>query len=149
MRHRATLVGALLLSMFTAGVHAQTAEVRVTDPRRDDRIGREMTVKGTVTKPPGHHVWVVARRHDFAPLFWPQREANLEGDGRTWSATAAFGGPQDVGWEFDVGAIVVDGTGHDRLNDYWVKAMSSGDWRPIPLPRSAAEHIVRVRKNRH
>ena len=121
----------------------------MTEPQRGATVGREMTVKGTVTKPPAHYVWVVARRQDFAPLFWPQREANLERDGRTWSATAVFGEPRDVGWEFDVGAVVVDQAGHDRLRQYWEKAMESGDWRPIRLPTAAAEHFVRVQKTRH
>lgn len=129
--------------------------VNIAAPNDGTNVGRETIVKGTALIPSGHHLWVLARRNDFEPLWWPQREAKIEipkPGARTgeWKATAVFGGPQDIGWEFDIGVITVNEEGHAILMEYWKKAMKSGDWKPIEIPNvSSPPQILKVKKVRH
>ena len=145
----------MALSVTSLGAwHAyaqQEIAVTMTQPTKDNKVGKEVMVRGTASMPNGHYLWVVARRIDFAPLWWPQKPAPVE-DPTTqkWQATAVFGGPQDVGWEFDVGVITVNEEGHKKLMDYWKKAMSTGEWRPIEIPPvTSPPRIVRVKKVGH
>ena len=63
---------------------------------------------------------------------------------------AFLGGPQDIGSQFDIGAIVVNGEAHAKLRNYWVKAMRTGDWMPIELPKTViAPKLIRVTKTGH
>jgi len=148
------LIGVLIaVSLVARNGDAQKNEqvdIKVTDPRNGSNVGREMVVKGTAYLPRGHYLWVLARRNDFKPLWWPQREAEVDPKTHKWSATAVFGGPQDVGWDFDIGVIAVNEKEHALLKDYWIKAMRTGDWKTIEMPPSAAApQILKVKKVSH
>lgn len=156
-------LGIILFSMFLgsllvlsgATAETETADktkisISITSPAKNSSVGREVIVKGTASIPGGHYVWVLVRRKDFKPLWWPQREAEVDLTTAEWSAVAFLGGPQDIGWEFDIGAIVVSRKAHAKLRDYWIKAMQSGDWRPIEIPSTAvAPQIIGVVKTSH
>lgn len=146
----------LLIALFVTSLGAghayaqKESTVAMAQPTKDSKVGKEVLVRGTASMPNGHYLWVVARRIDFAPLWWPQRPVPLDSTPQTWQATAVFGGPQDVGWEFDVGVVTVDEEGHRKLMDYWKKAMSTGDWRPIDIPPvTSPPRIVKVKKVSH
>lgn len=148
------LIGIFVAAILVAGsAYAQKKEqfvIEIIDPRSDSKVGRETTVKGTALLPSGHYLWVLARRSDFKPLWWPQREAEVDPKTHKWSATAVFGGPQDIGWDFDIGVITVNAEGHALLRDYWIKAMRTGDWRPIEIPpTSSAPQTLKVKKVSH
>ncbi|MBE9580643.1 MAG: hypothetical protein IMF18_03385 [Proteobacteria bacterium] len=124
--------------------------VTVTHPQNGNEVGTELTVKGTASIPLGNYLWVLARRVDFEPLWWPQREAKIDPKTHKWSATATFGLPRDINWDFDIGVITVDANGHQELMDYWIEAMKTGDWRPIQIPATTSPpRIIRVKKVRH
>src|SRR5437867_1312606 len=99
----ATLLG------FTFGAKNNYAEqepaVTITFPSQGSSVGKEVVVRGTATLPQGQHLWLFARRIDFAPLWWPQREVSIDYGKHTWQGTAVFGIPQDVGWDFEIAAI--------------------------------------------
>lgn len=141
------------LSMVEEEVYAQGGEkfiIEVTSPKPNSKVGRETIVKGTAIIPGGHYLWVLARRKDFKPLWWPQREAEIDPRTHKWSASAFFGEARDIGWEFDIGVITVNEKGHAKLRDYWIKAMKTGDWRPIEIPEtSSPPRIWRVKKVSH
>jgi len=148
------MIGAFVAANLAAGrSHAQTPEpfgIEVTEPQCGSKVGRETTVEGTASLPRGHYLWVLARREDFKPSWWPQREAEVNPKTHKWSATAVFGGPQDIGWNFDVGVISVDQEGHTLLKDYLMKAMRTGDWRPIEIPpTSLPPQTLSVKKASH
>ncbi len=134
----------------SGGSETTRAVVTIRVPADGDEVGRETVVRGTATLPAGQYLWVLARRSDFKPLWWPQREAQIDAATAEWSAVALFGDPVDVGAEFEVGVVVVDQRGHSQLKDYWVKAMKTNDWRPVQLPEvKAPPRTVRVRKVLH
>jgi hypothetical protein len=97
-----------------------------------------------------YFLWVLIRRVDFEPFWWPQREAKIDSNTQQWQTTAVFGGPQDVNWNFDVGVINVDANGHRQLMESWTKAMKSGDWKPEQIPPTMSPpKVVKVKKVRH
>lgn len=132
------------------GETVNNERIRIISPQDSSRVGRDVIVKGTATVPAGIYVWTVARRHDFEPLWWPQREVKIDSKTKKWKTTVSLGEPHDVGWYFDIGIITVDAEGHQKLMDYWVKAMETGDWRPIRIPETTSPPImIKVEKIRH
>jgi hypothetical protein len=140
-------------SSFINNINAQEKEtciISITEPRNNVTVGRETTVKGKAEIPRGNYLWVLARRSDFKPLWWPQREAEIDPRTKKWSATSVFGGAQDIGWNFDIGVISVDKKGHTFLKDYWIKAMRTGNWKPIEMPQtSCPPTTIKVKKVKH
>lgn len=125
----------------------------ISEPRNGGQVAREASVSGTANLAPSEYAWLVARRFDFAPNWWPQGRY-LDVDARTgeWRGTAVFGGPQDVGWEFDVAVMIVTSEGNQRLLNYREKAIETGDWRPIriqDLVKGKSPCAVKVRKTGH
>lgn len=124
--------------------------VKITSPKDGGKVGRETIVKGIALIPNGNYLWVLVRRADFEPLWWPQREAKIDPNSNQWKAAVRFGEEQDINWEFDIGAITVNAAGHRDLMDYWITAMKTGNWRPIQIPEATSPpRIIRVRKVRH
>jgi hypothetical protein len=129
----------------TGGNACSLVGLEMSRPSAGARVRTTEAVSGEIDQlPAGAHVWVLVRRHDFDPMWWPQREAPPK-DGR-WTATATFGGPQDTGWEFDVAAILVDEQQHIELKGYWTTAMSSGHWPPIQVRAPLCQVTRRVRR---
>jgi hypothetical protein len=153
-RKRLIHVGlAMLLLTVTicapAQPHAQTQQfaVMITDPERDGlEVRKGMTVKGTASIPSGYHLWVLARRSDFDGVWWPQGEGKIDPTTKEWKASVTFGEAQDIGWDFEIAAIVVDQEGHIKLREYRTKAMKENVWNPIEVPLSAATPKIRTVK---
>ena len=124
--------------------------VIITSPAPKSNVRQKVVVKGKAYLPGGYPLWIVSRHEDFRPLWWPQREAEVNPATKQWESLAFLGGPQDIGSQFDIGAIVVNGEAHAKLRNYWVKAMRTGDWMPIELPKTViAPKLIRVTKTGH
>lgn len=142
----------LFLFLFCCNVNAKNAEydIKITSPKDSSHVGRNVVVEGTAIVPAGNYIWAVARHQNFEPLWWPQREVKIDSKTKKWKTTVSLGEPHDVGWYFDIGIITVNAEGHQKLMDYWVKAMETGDWRPIQIPKTTSPpRIIRVKKTRH
>ncbi len=127
-------------------------DVKITDPIRDGfGVGKTMDVKGTATIPSGNYLWVLVHRVEgFKNVWWPQNEAEINPITKKWEVHIVFGGLQDIGFDFEIAAIVVDKKEHLKLQEYRNRAMMSGDWRPIPLPSIVTTPTYRrVRKSNH
>lgn len=151
--YRLLVIGVIICSNpFLSNIYAEEriCDIVITEPQDNAAVGREIIVKGKANIPRGSYLWVLARRNDFKPLWWPQREAEIDPRTKKWSATAVFGVAQDVGWTFDIGVIAVDKSGHSFLKNYWLKAMRTGDWRPIEIPETQCPpKIIKVKKTNH
>lgn len=142
----------LSLGFGCINVQAQNGPT-ITAPRAGEEVGSEVQVRGiTGSLPAGAYLWLLARRSSFYPMWWPQQEIRVQPNREDWSSGAHLGEPRDVGWDFDIGLIVVDSVGHDKLMNYWKKAATSGDWRPIEIPEPIdgyPPHVITVKKVRH
>lgn len=148
------LLPALLALLFAAGpAHTQDStfkcSVSILEPRSGQEVASRITVEMSATVPDGHHLWVFARRSDFWPLWWSQGEGRLDAKIGKWSAFATLGVPEDVSYDFDVTAAVVVREQHLQLRDDLLKAMKSGDFRPIEMPPAACvATAVKVKKTK-
>ncbi len=124
--------------------------VAITHPASQSRVGQKVVLRGQARLPGGLHLWIVARHIDFKPLWYPQREAEVNPATGWWASLAYLGDHRDIGSQFDIGAIVVNGEAHAQLHDYWVKAMQTGNWRPVEIPETVvAPELIKVTKTRH
>ena len=124
-------------------------QVEITVPERDGmQVGKDMDVKGTASIPSGNYLWVLAHRvKGFKKVWWPQNEAEIDPLTKKWEVFVVFGGPQDIGYDFEIAVIVVNEKEHLKLQDYRNKAMASGHWPPIPMPPTVvAPEIRKVKK---
>jgi len=150
-----TVLAILIMSIvcFVTGngfAQEEQFSVKITHPHNGGKVGRETIVKGIASIPNGNYLWVLARRADFKPLWWPQREAKIDPNSNQWKVAVRFGEVQDINWEFDIGVITVNAAGHRELMNYWITAMKTGNWRPIQIPETTSPpRIIRVRKVRH
>jgi hypothetical protein len=142
-----------LVCVACAGVEveAQNGTVAIASPRDGGNVGREVIVKGTAKLTNTDFLWVVARRVDFAPLWFLQRPVKVAPETGNWQATAAIGaGPQDVNWDFEIAAITVNKAGHEKLMAAWTTAMESGAWRPMRIPDTTSPpRVIKVHKSSH
>ena len=121
--------------------------MRITNAHDGSKVGKELLVRGQLGAIQGDaYVWLLVRREDFQPLWWPQRRAVVRRG--EWSGLVVFGGPQDIDYKFDLAAVVVDEAAHRNLNDYWTNAMGNGHWPPISVPTPRCAHQVKVTKTR-
>jgi hypothetical protein len=141
----------LILVICASSAIAQDIVVKVTDPPRNGiEVRRTYKVMGTASIPSGTHLWVLTRREDFEGLWWPQSEGKVDPVSKKWKVSVTFGIPDDIGWNFDIAAIVIAESQHAILRNYRIKAMKTGDWRPIEMPEVLAPPILlRVKKVGH
>ena len=125
--------------------------VEVMRPRVEGtEVGLSMVIEGTAEIPADLHLWVFARRVDFSPFWWPQNEGYIDPETGQWRVQATFGGPQDVGWRFDIAVAVFDYKSHIQLANYLHRAVTSGHYPPIEMPKTAAPpKMLRVMKTSH
>lgn len=124
---------------------AQEVQVRLLEPDRDGfQVQQTYTVRGTAVLPPGAHLWVLSRREDFEGVWWPQGEGRPDATTGEWKVAVTFGQSVDVGWKFNISVLVVSEANHIILRDYRLKAMKTGDWRPIEAPASLFNPVLRT-----
>jgi hypothetical protein len=139
----------LLVFFLGVGVSSYTQiQVKITIPERDGiQVGKEMTVEGTASIPRGTYLWVLVHRiKGFKYDWWPQNEAEIDPVTKKWSVDVVFGGPQDIGYDFGIAAIVVDQKEHLKLMNYRGNAMRTGDYRPIGMPPTQVAPVIRTVK---
>ncbi|MGZ3578551.1 MAG: hypothetical protein ACXU98_05985 [Syntrophales bacterium] len=141
----------VFLLLLATGVLAQETKIQILDPAREGtEVRRTYIVKGQASIPSGTHLWVLARREDFEGLWWPQGEGRIDPTSKEWKVSVTFGIQDDVGWNFDIAAIVVSEQNHIILRDYRSNAMKTNDWRPIELPQVVAPPVLqKVKKIGH
>ena len=126
------------------------AEVTIVSPQNNSNVRTPEIVSGTADIPSGEHLWLLARRYDFAPLWWPQREIIIDPKTHKWKASANLGEKQDVGFNFDIGVITVGTAEHNELMNYWRHAATTGDWRPIEIPEPTSKpRVITVKMISH
>jgi hypothetical protein len=147
-----TLLAALFLLHPSAGPAQEGAApcaVAITNVRSGQEVGKDLMVEGTVTLPPGHHLWVFARRSDFHPRWWPQHEGLPGPEAGTWQVNAAFGEPRDISWEFDLIAAVFAPAQHLEVERH-VDTASERGYPPMKMPAAACvSKILKVKKTSH
>jgi hypothetical protein len=117
----------------------------ISFPRDGFECGPNVVVKGTSRTIPGKHLWVYAHRSDLSG-WWPQQSAvKIKADG-SWVQSVNIGGPQDIGFEFEIKAMWVSEAIHREMQQYMNDGVASREWPPIPLPEGGPSKMVTVKK---
>lgn len=134
-----------------ANASAGKVTISITQPAAGATVDHHVVmVRGVAPVKGSEHVWLLARRYDFAPLWWPQREVAVDPQSGRFEGPVTLGGPQDAGWDFDIAAVLADAQAHTQLLDYWKRAMATKDWPPIEMPRGIqGQMLVKVKKVKH
>jgi predicted O-methyltransferase YrrM len=113
--------------------HASQGTVKILSPRRGEEVGDAGMVRGRATLSPGTYLWVLARRHDVEG-WWPQGDGPIPVVDGSWSVQLNYGGPQDAGFQFEVAAVVITQTVHERWLEWVQNVKSTGQFPPVRLP---------------
>ncbi len=125
-------------------------DIKIIEPQNGNEVGKKVIVRGTASIPAGNYLWVVVRQIDFAPKWWPQKEAEIDLKSNEWSAAAYIGQKEDIGDDFHIEAIAVNAEGNSRLTSYSDNAEKTKDCSPIKIPATTCNSsIIRVKKVRH
>lgn len=132
-----------------AGESAASCVFHVLEPYPEREVAGGVAVEGIALLPPGHHLWVFARRADFTPLWWPQGEGVPDPSSGRWKVLASIGVPRDVGRDFDLAVAVFAGEENTRLREWLAKGTASGEYQPLPMPTAVCSPDLRtLRKSR-
>jgi hypothetical protein len=151
----------MVFSMTKAGANLELIElikktrvanssIIITQPIMNSNVGPTGLVGGTA--PTGiseKFLWVFAHRSDLK-YWWPQNNSLEIAPSGDWKVGVNYGGPQDIGFDFEIIAIMVDASTNVYLNNYIDHGVNTGDYPGIALakgePRSL---IVTVHKTSH
>jgi hypothetical protein len=101
--------------------------VDILSPRAGVIVADNGTVEGSAVLPANSYLWVLARRKDFDG-WWPQGGGAVRLDQGRWSVPVRYGEPHDVGYDFEIAAVVVGPATHEL----W-----TGLRPPVQLPASS------------
>ncbi len=144
-----------LLSVGVPSAVARDAvpcEIKITTPQPGDKVGEEGEVGGTAKIPGGTYLWVLSHRKNLSADWWPQgmHAAAIDADGK-WVVVSAYGRAKDVGKQFEVAAVAVDGETNTKLRE-WFKTAKERDYPPIEFPDAVGGCVpvkVTVNKTSH
>lgn len=90
-------------------------------------IGRvsDSGVTGSAQLPDDAHLWVLVHRKDVNG-WWPQGGGEIAVTNGQWSVQVQYGASEDVGYDFEIAAVIVSGSVHE----HWL-----GSYPPVQLPR--------------
>ena len=112
--------------------------IEILAPRDAEPVGSSGTVEGTAALPTGSHLWILVHRRDWDG-WWPQGGGPVLPEQTRWKVTVNYGGPQDIGFFFEIAAIAVGPATDERWLE-WVKIAASCEAPPVPLP--APEYVL-------
>lgn len=116
-----------------------TLEIKITSPKEGDDIPVYIIVMGTFSGelPEGQYMWVVINPHPSPGQWWPQ-EGRVNPWRGQWDIPAWLGREkEDIGEEFDIAIILVNGEDDQNYRDYLRTGQETGSYPGIPLPASA------------
>ncbi len=119
----------------------------IISPKSGEEVGATVRVEGRGTNVPEKFLWVYSHREGLED-WWPQGGAiKLKKNGE-WKQGVFLGGPQDIGFDFEIKAIWVDEKTNRRLKDYFAEGNRTGNFPGIPLPDGSPSAEVTVHKVR-
>jgi hypothetical protein len=117
---------------------AQSAcSVQILSPHPGQRVPETGIIEGRATVSSGSYLWVLMHRKDVDG-WWPQGDGAVAVAGDSWTAQVKYGGPGDAGFQFEVAAVLVAQTVHERWLE-WVQTLkATGEFPPVRLPMPPA-----------
>jgi len=123
-------------------------EFYIVSPKSGAEVGATLKVEGKSKSFTGNYLWLFAHREGLS-VWWPQGGSVKLKENGEWAQGVFIGGPQDIGFDFEIKAIWVDEKTDRRLKDYLAEGEKTGNFPGIPLPEGSPIAEVTVRKVRH
>ena len=120
----------------------------ITSPITGENVGATTKVEGKSKKVQGKDLWIFAHREGLN-VWWPQGGSVTIKDYGEWRQGVFLGGPQDIGFDFEIKAIWIDKKESQKLNDYLAKGSATGSYQGIALPDGSPSTMVIVHKTSH
>jgi hypothetical protein len=136
-RRSTTLIPMLALALLCAAAGSASLSGVIDIPRQEQKVGGEIKATGSLNPAAGYHFWLLARAHEYDPLWYPQREIQPDLATGKWTTLVTFGTERDVGKTFDIALVAVTPEDHEALQTHWRNSMTSGKWTPMELPSEA------------
>ena len=136
---------------FAYGQEATTHKnvVKITSTKEGDAVGNRVIVKGTSEIHDGSQLWVLCHLKLLGGQWWPQPKPIIDANG-DWQALAYIGGPQDVGYDFEIAAATFDEPATAEILKYHDFGSKTGQYLPIKFPKATSEiATVTVKKTSH
>lgn len=130
------------LAAYRQATEQRKAEcvVQILSPRRGEEVAHTGVVRGRATLPAGTYLWVLAHRKDVDG-WWPQGDGPVAVVDDSWTVQVNYGGPQDAGFQFEIGVVVVTQMVDERWREWVQKVKNTGLFPPVQLP--TAPHVLR------
>jgi hypothetical protein len=122
--------------------------VEITSPAEGAEVGQAGGVEGSTALGDGAYLWILVHRTGFEG-WWPQGGGPIAVEGSRWRASVRYGEPRDIGYDFEIAALIVGQPTHDLWTDWVARAASGVPVAPVLLPAAQfvlAEAYTRVRK---
>jgi hypothetical protein len=117
-------------------------------PRRGEPVAETGDVEGSALLAQGSKLWVLVHRTGVEG-WWPQGGGPVPVNQGRWKVPVTYGGPRDVGYDFEIAALVVGPPTSQLWMDWVSRVKETGEFPPVPLPPAAfvlAEAYRTVRK---
>src|SRR5436305_1189311 len=86
---------------------ATQCSIEILSPKQGEHVTESSLIKGRGQVPAGKDLWVFVHVKGLA-LWWPQGAGPAVWEDRNWEVLGYFGGPQDIGRDFEISAAVLD-----------------------------------------
>jgi len=116
---------------------ATTCELAITTPSPGDKVDSQGKVQGRAKIPARSYLWVLAHVKYLREDWWPQgrRAAAIDENG-TWEIMAFYGGPQDIGEDFEIALAVVNEPVNTQLRQRAQRGEQTTKYPPIEFPNT-------------
>ena len=104
-------------------------------PESGAAVGASGTVEGTASAGTDAHLWILVRRKGVDG-WWPQGAGPVAITDSRWSVTVNYGGPEDIGHEFEIAALFVGDEIHELWLNWVARVAKTGLYPPVSLPRA-------------
>ena len=93
--------------------------VEILSPHPAQRVAETGIVEGRATISSGAYLWVLVHRKDVDG-WWPQGDGSPPVAGNSWTVQVNYGAPEDFGFQFEIAAVLVTRTVHERWLEWGV-----------------------------
>ena len=136
------------LELLNAIGNNRYSEVIIVSPKPGAEVGATARIEGESARIEGKYLWVFSHREGLG-VWWPQGgTVELKDDG-SWRQGVFLGTPEDIGFDFVITAIWVDGKTNRELKDYLARGEKTQHYPGISLPDGSPSAEVVVHKVRH
>lgn len=123
--------------------------IEITSPNDGSEVTQIQTISGISRNIPStSEIWVVIYAHSPTNRYYPQRGPVIPNNGYWSIKDINIGDPNDIGYKFDIIALVVNEAGQNEFRGYFLEANKAGGFigmENLPSGIIARDHVTVTR----